>query len=79
MSPKRSLREICTSGARVGAKELFKALTDAGCAVEPTKKPTHFWVRRASRSTLIATRKPDLDPKYLSKIAKDLGFRDEWD
>lgn len=72
----RRLEEIVASGARVSKRELFAALNAAGCEVLSTSKPTHFKIRHAGGVIIIATRRNDILPVYVSRIARALGMRE---
>jgi hypothetical protein len=75
MTP-RSLEEIVTSGARVSKRELFWALREKGFEIVPTSKPTHWRVRDAAQTVAIATRKNDVLPVYVSRLARAFGLRE---
>lgn len=72
----RTLEEIVASGARVSKRELFAALASAGCDVVPTSKATHFKVRYSGGVVIVATRRNDILPVYVSRIARALGLRE---
>lgn len=72
----RSLEEIAKSGARVSKRELFVALRAFGCEILPTSKPTHFVVRHAGGIVIIATRRNEVLPVYVSRIVRALGIRE---
>ncbi len=71
----RSLEQIVTSGARVSKRELFAALREAGYEVCATSKPTHAVVRGGPHPVVIATKRDDILPVYVSRMARALGFR----
>jgi hypothetical protein len=75
MSP-RSLDQIVSSGARVTKRELFWALRAAGYEVLATSKPTHFKVRAGAGTVIIASKRDEILPVYVSRIARALGLRE---
>jgi hypothetical protein len=72
----RSLDEIIASGARVSMRELFAALRSAGHEVMPTSKPTHFKLRCERGIVIIATKRDDILPVCVSRMAQALGLRE---
>jgi predicted RNA binding protein YcfA (HicA-like mRNA interferase family) len=72
----RSFESIVSSGARVSKRELFAALRAQGCEVIATSKPSHFKVRHPGGVVIIATRRDDVLPVYVSRIARELGLRE---
>jgi hypothetical protein len=72
----RTLEQIARSGARVSRNELFAALSDCGCEILATSKPTHLVVRHPRGVVIVATRRNDILPVYVSRIARTLGVRE---
>ena len=72
----RAFEQIARSGARVSKRELFAALRAYGCEIVPPSRPTHFVVRHRQGVVIVATRRNDVLPVYVSRIARALGIHE---